>query len=296
MKVSRFPCRQESEGAGAQAGRRRAPRTAWLALLAALVLFLLAGVVRISALGGPATAPKRAPAFKYSYRVLEVQLYGVFTTNSTMGRRGEDLTFTGKEEIWVFGLLKSEKTQGDLLTDLFDADDPTPLVKSKTFAKGTLTLQSPASEIIVNGMLQTSDFKRDFIIKGAGIESGGQNFSCGETLDDVGSFVGVMRLSGSEKVKVFWILPAVSYNCGPVTVDYNDQHRLRRIEGDPSISTADDPNQEAQTYPLSVFRQKRFMLNIDIAHSWEPDYATKANVVWKGKVWLERIESGKGKK
>ena len=38
------------------------------------------------------------------------------------------------------------------------------------------------------------------------------------------------------------------------------------------------------------------MLNINIAHSWEPDYATKANVIWEGWVLLERIESGKGKR
>jgi hypothetical protein len=37
-----------------------------------------------------------------------------------------------------------------------------------TFTEGTLVLQSPVSDIRVNGMLQTSDFKRDFIIEGAG--------------------------------------------------------------------------------------------------------------------------------
>jgi hypothetical protein len=299
MKVSHSPHRKESEGAVAPVGWCRAPQPALLALLAGLGLFLLAGVVRISA-GGPATAPKRVPAFKYSYRVLEVYLNGEFVTTIN----DEGLTFSGKEEIRVWGVLKGEKTPSRLFNDVpgdgslsGDGDLLSPLAP---MLKGTLTLQNPSSDIGVNGVLQASDCGRYFYTQGAGVEMRNgdvKNFSCGRTpLHDVGSFMGAMRLSGSEKVKVHWVLPGVSYKCGPVTIDYNDQHRLKRIEGDPALSTADDPNQEAQTYPLSVFRQKRFKLDIDIAHSWEPDYATKANVVWKGEVWLERIESGKVKK
>jgi len=295
MKKSHPILHEEANVIRAAAYRRRAPRTARLALLAALVLLPAAGVVP-GATGGPAAAPKRAPVFKYNYRVLEVSLYGEFVTTSTMGRRGEDITFSGDEKIWVLGKMKGAKTKGDSLGDLFPSEDPFPLVSSSTFTEGTLTLQSPPSDIGINGMLKTSDFKRIFQIKGAGVDGDGKNFSCGESLDDVGGFVGAMRLSGSEKVKVHWVLPGVSYKCGPVSIDYNDQHRLKRIAGDPAESTADDPNQEAQTYPLSAFRQQRFKLKIDIAHSWEPDYATKANVIWKGEVLLERIESGKRKK
>jgi len=283
MKEGRSQWSNGGAGGDAPAGRVRATRTTGLALLAALVLFLLAGVVRISA-GGPATAPKRVPAFKYSYRVLEVYLYGEFVTTIN----DEGFTFSGKEMISVWGRDHNMK---------FEVGDP-PHIPSWLYPmEGTLTLQSPSSNIGVNGLLQTSDFKRHFVTKGAGVDQNGKNFSCGEsTIDDFGGFIGAMRLSGSEKVKVHWVLPGVSYKCGPVGIDYNDQHRLKRIEGDPAESTADDPNQEAQTYPLSVFRQKRFELNIDIAHSWEPDYATKANVIWEGRVLLERIESGKGKK
>lgn len=261
----------------APAGRRRAARPVQFALLAALMLFPLAGVVRNSA-GGPPAAQTRVPAFKYNYRVLEVELYGLFDT--TINDEGS--TFSGRETIIVRGLAKGGGVPPRLWSE---------------FSEGTLTLQSPPSDIRVNGMLKTSDFKRIFKIKGAGVDADGKNFSCGESsIDDFGGFVGAMRLSGSEKVKVHWVLPGVPYKCGPVTVDYNDQHRLRPIEGDPSISTADDPKQEAQTYPLSVFRQQRFKLEINIAHSWEPDYATKAEVLWWGEVLLERIDSGKGKK
>jgi len=216
--------------------------------------------------------------------VLEVYLYGEFVT--TINDEGP--TFSGKEMISVWGRDHGMK---------FELGDP-PHIPSWLYPmEGTLTLQSSSSDIGVNGLLQTSKFNRHFVTQGSGVDGNGKNFSCGETLlDDFGGFVGAMRLSGSDKVKVHWVLPGVSYKCGPVTVDYNDQHRLRRIEGDTAESTADDPNQEAQTYPLSVFRQKRFELKIDIAHSWEPDYATKANVIWEGRVLLERIESEKGKK
>ena len=294
MKKSHPLPHEEAEVIGAAAHRGRVPRTARLALLAALALLPAAGAAP-GAAGGPAAAQTRAPAFKYSYRVLGVYLYGEFVTTIT----DEGFTFSGKEEIWVLGKLKGEKTQGDPMKDLPLSEDLLfPLgISISTFIEGTLTLQSPSSDIGVNGLLQTSDFKRHFVTKGAGVDQNGKNFSCGESaIDDFGGFIGGMRLSGSEKVKVHWVLPGISYKCGPVSIDYNDQHRLKRIEGNPAESTADDPNQEAQTYPLSAFRQKRFMLNINIAHSWEPDYATKADVVWKGKVWLERIESGKGKR
>lgn len=146
MKVSRFPHRKESETAGAPALRRRAPRTARLALLAVLVLLLLAGVVRIS-VGAPAPALKRVPAFRYSYRVLEVNLRGLFVTTIN----DEGLAFSGREEIWVWGALKGEKTQSRPV-DLPEDDDllaPLP-PEVGTFTKGTLTLQSPASDIGVN--------------------------------------------------------------------------------------------------------------------------------------------------
>jgi len=254
---------------------------------AVLVLTMSAAGTAPGATGDPAAAQTRAPVFKYSYRVLEVNLYGVFVTSSTMGRRGEDITFSGKEMISVWGRAKGMK---------FEVGDPPRIPTWLYPMEGTLTLQSPPSDIGVNGMLQTSDFKRHFVIEGGGVDGDGKQFSCDHGLDDVGGFVGAMRLSGSEKVKVHWVLPGLSYKCGPVTIDYNDQHRLKRIEGDPAESTADDPNQEAQTYPLSAFRQQRFKLEINIAHSWEPDYATKANVIWEGWVLLERIESGKGKR
>jgi hypothetical protein len=290
MKKNHLLPHEEVKVPGSAARWRRSSRSVRLALLAALVLLLLTG-------GAPAAAPKKAPAFTYSYRVLQVELYGRFDTTTTMGRRGEDITFSGKEEILVFGKLMGENTDGDPLKDLPVSDDLLfPLgISMSTFNEGTLTLQNPRSDMGVNGMLKTSDFKRLFFIKGAGVDGDGKNFSCGEDINDVGGFGGAMRLSGTDKVKVHWVLPGVGYKCGPVTVDYNDQNRLKRIDGDPAESSADDPNQEAQTYPLSTFLQKRFELKINIAHSWEPDYATKADVIWKGRVLLERIESGKGK-
>jgi hypothetical protein len=236
----------------------------------------IAAVLAAVALGAaPAEAAKK---FSYRYEVVEVVALGTFTAGYD---DGEGTTFTGNETVTLYGLPRGRgKNCRDLPFDPFST-----LERCEEFARGGLTLRSPASRrTLLNGILQTSPFVRRFQSSGTERNSSGETFRCGKDLaEDSDGFSALMRLArGGRRVQVFWNLPVAPINCresgGSVSVEFTN---------------VGEPSPFLKTYPLSAFRRRRVELRIRVHREWSPDkettQATSATMNWDGRVVLRRV-------
>ena len=223
-----------------------------------------------------------APRFKYSYKVLAVRLHGSFWATYD---DGEGHTFTGYERITVRGVARGANSK---------LENPCARGHCAFFDKGRLTLQSPPSRQLapINGWLQTSRFNRSYKITAKETVPDGEGvrtIDCSETDEDSESFVGSMQLSGPKTVVTSWVVPGLPLSCvpfgGDVSVPYSDNS--------PGYQSR---FQFSDIYPLRAFRKRRVELEVEMNHSWRPNWATEAETRWDGWVELERVTGGKGKR